>query len=148
MPSSAVAGFRFLVLAVCRYLRYGLSNGDVEELLTERGIEVDHVTVHRWVQRFTPLLADAARPCRHAVGDRWIVDESYVKVAGGWRNVYRAIDQYGQIIDLHVSARRDAQAAALKRRLRPMRGLRHDHSARRPTPQHDEIEQLGRARGT
>jgi transposase-like protein len=49
---------------------------DVEELLTERGVEVDHVTVYRWVQRFTPLLAEAARPCRHAVGDRWAVDET------------------------------------------------------------------------
>jgi hypothetical protein len=74
-PSSAFAGFRFppeiIVLAVRWYLRFGLSYRDVEELLTERGIEVDHVTVFRWVQRFTPLLADAARPCRHAVGDRW-----------------------------------------------------------------------------
>ena len=87
------------------YLRYGLSYRDVEELLAERGIEVDHVTVFRWVQRFTPLLADAARPCRHAVGDRWFVDETYVKVAGRWRYVYRAIDQYGQIIDVYVSAK-------------------------------------------
>jgi len=49
---------------------------DLEELLVERGVEVDHVTVYRWVQRFTPLLAEAARPCRHAVGDRWQVDET------------------------------------------------------------------------
>jgi hypothetical protein len=70
---------------------FGLSYRDVEELLVERGIEVDHVTVYRWVQRFTPLLAEAARPCRHAVGDRWFVDETYVKVAGRWRYVYRAI---------------------------------------------------------
>jgi hypothetical protein len=89
------------------YLRYGLSYRDVKELLAERGIEVDHVTVYRWVQRFTPLLADAAQPCRHAVGDRWYVDETYVKVAGRWRYVYRAIDQYGQIIDVYMSARRD-----------------------------------------
>jgi len=53
------------------YLRYGLSYRDVEELLAERGITVDHVTVYRWVQRFTALLIDAARPCRHAPGDRW-----------------------------------------------------------------------------
>jgi len=63
------------------YLRYDLSYRDVEELLSERGIEVDHVTVYRWDQRFTPLLADAAGPCRHAVGDRWYVDETFVKVA-------------------------------------------------------------------
>jgi len=72
---------------------------------------VDHVTVYRWVRRFTPLLAEAARPCRHAVGDRWFVDETYVKVAGHWRYVYRAIDQFGQVIDVFVSARRDAKAA-------------------------------------
>jgi hypothetical protein len=95
---SAFAGFRFppdvIVLATRWYLRFGLSYRDVEEPLAERGIEVDHVTVSRWVQRFTPLLAEAARPCRHAVGDRWFVDETYVKVAGRWRYVYRAIDQF------------------------------------------------------
>jgi IS6 family transposase len=64
------------MVAVRWYLRYGLSYRDVEELLAERGIEVDHVTVFRWVQRFTPLLIDAARPCRHVPGDRWFVDET------------------------------------------------------------------------
>jgi hypothetical protein len=72
-------------VAVRRYLRSGLSHRDVEDLIVERGIEVDHVTVSRWVQRFTPLLADAARFARHASGDRWFVDETYVKVNGGWR---------------------------------------------------------------
>ena len=99
------------MLAVRWYLRFGLSYRDVEELLAERGIEVDHVTVHRWVQRFTPLLADAARFARHAPGDRWFVDETYVKVNGVWRYVYRAVDQYGQVIDVLVSKRRDGQAA-------------------------------------
>jgi transposase-like protein len=114
-PRSAFAGFRFppdvIVLAVRWYLRFGLSHRDVEELLAERGVEVDHVTVYRWVVRFTPLLADAARPCRHQVGDRWQVDETYVKVAGRWRYVYRAIDQFGQVIDVFVSSQRDANAA-------------------------------------
>jgi Transposase and inactivated derivatives len=187
VPSPAFVGFRFppdiIVLAVRWYLRYGLSYRDVEELLGERGIEVDHVTIYRWVQRFTPLLADAAGPCRHTVGDRWFVDETYVKVAGKWRYVYRAVDQFGQIIDVLVSARRDLRAARrffaqalrshgepvevvtdrapalraaieglmpaafhnteqyannrvecdhgrLKARLRPMRGLKRDHTAR------------------
>ena len=114
-PRSTFAGFCFpadvIVLAVRWYLCFGLSDRDVEELLTERGVEVDHVTVYRWVQRFTPLLAEAARPCRHAVGSRWQVDETYVKVAGRWRDVYRAVDQSGQVIDLFVSARRDAKGA-------------------------------------
>ena len=111
--SSAFAGFFFppdvIVLAVRWYLRFGLSYRDVEELLAERGVAVDHVTIYRWVQRFTPLLAEAARPCRHGVGDRWQVDETYVKVAGKWRYVYRAIDQFGQVIDVFVTPQRDAK---------------------------------------
>ena len=79
-PRSSFAGFRFppdvIVVAVRWYLRYGLSYRDVEELLAERGIAVDHVTIFRWVQRFTPLLIDAARPCRHVPGARWFVDET------------------------------------------------------------------------
>jgi transposase-like protein len=112
---SAFAGFRFppevILLAVRWYLRFGLSYRDVEEMLAERGFEVDHVTLYRWVQRFAPLVAEAARPCRHAAGDRWWADETYVKIAGHWRYVYRAIDQFGQVIDVYVSERRDAAAA-------------------------------------
>jgi len=93
------------------YLRYGLSYRDVEELLAERGVTVDHVTVYRWVQRFAPEFIEAARPCRHAPGDRWFVDETYVKVAGQWTYLYRAVDQHGQVIDVLVSARRDLAAA-------------------------------------
>ena len=100
-----------IVLAVRWYLRFGLSYRNVEELLIERGVEVDHVTIYRWVLRFTSLLAAAARPCRHRVGDRWQVDETYVKVAGQWRYVYRAIDQFGQVIDVYVSSWRDTKAA-------------------------------------
>jgi transposase, IS6 family len=72
---------------------------------------VDHVTVYRWVQTFTPEFIDAARPSRHATGDRWFVDETYVKVVGRWTYLYRAVDQYGQVIDVLVSARRNAEAA-------------------------------------
>jgi transposase-like protein len=77
---SAFARFRFppevIMRAVRWYLRYGLSYRDLEELLAQRGTDVDHVTLFRWVQRFTPLLIDAARRFRHAVGDRWFVDET------------------------------------------------------------------------
>jgi IS6 family transposase len=82
VPRSAFVGFRFppdvIIVAVRWYLRFGLSYHDVEELLAERGVEVDHVTVYHWVQRFTLLLTDAARPCRQLVGDRWQVDETYM----------------------------------------------------------------------
>jgi transposase, IS6 family len=110
-----LAGFRFppevITVAVRWYLRHGLSHRDVEELLAERGVGVDHVTVYRWVQRFTLLFADAARPLRHTCGDRWFVDETYVKVAGRWRYLYRAVDQYGQVIDVMLSEQRDTAAA-------------------------------------
>ena len=111
---SAFAGFRFppeaITVAVRWYLRYGLSYRDVEELLAERGIEVDHVTVYRWVQRFTPLFIDVAQPCRHTAGDRWFVDETYVKVSGRWIYLYRAVDQFGQVIDVLASEKRDLAA--------------------------------------
>jgi transposase-like protein len=202
LSRSAFAGFRFpadvIVLAVRWYLRFGLSYRDAEELLTERGIKVDHVTVCRWVQRFTPLLAEAARPCRHTVGDRWCVDETYVKVGGRWCYAYRAIDQFGQVIDVFVSPRRDVKAARrffqraigttkatpvevvtdraatypvvleellpaawhrteqyannrveadhgrLKSRLRPMRGLKQDRSARVIVAGHALVQNLRR----
>ena len=112
---SAFTGFRFppevITVAVRWYLRFGISYRDVEELLVERGVEVDHGTVYRWVQRFTPLFADAARLHRHATGDRWFVDETYVKVAGRWRYLYRAVDQFGQVIDVLLSEQRDTAAA-------------------------------------
>ncbi|WP_131770215.1 IS6 family transposase [Candidatus Protofrankia californiensis] len=115
VPVSEFAGFRFppevIVLAVRWYLRYALSYRDVEELLAERGLVVDHVTVYRWVQRFTPLLIDAARPCRHSPGDRWCVDETYVTVAGEWIYLYRAVDQFGQVVDVFASDHRDLAAA-------------------------------------
>src|ERR1700682_2068724 len=116
-PPSGFAGFRFpaevILLAVRWYLRFGLSYRDLEELLAERGIEVDHVTLYRWVQRFTPQLVDAARPSRHSGGDRWFVDETYLKVAGEWRYLYRAVSQFGQVTDVMLSKRRDAAAARL-----------------------------------
>jgi transposase-like protein len=110
---SAFARYYFpsdiIVLAVRCYLRFSLSYLDLEELLVERGVEVDHTSVYRCVQRFTPLLAEAARPCRHGV--RWQVDETDVKIAGQWRYVYRAVDEFGQVIDVYVSPRRDANTA-------------------------------------
>jgi len=156
---SAFAGFHFppevITVAVRCYLRYGLSYRDVEELLAERGIEVDHVTVHRWVQRFAPLFADAARPCRHAPGDRWFVDETYLKVGGRWCYLYRAVDQFGQVIDVLASPNRDAAErygnnrveadhGRLKARLRPMRGLKHLATAAVVAAGHAFVQNLRR----
>jgi transposase-like protein len=100
-----------IAVAVRWYLRYGLSYRDVEELLAERGIGVDHVTVYRWVQTFTSEFIDAARAARHCAGDRWFIDETYVKIAGRWTYLYRAVDQHGQVIDVLACERRDAAAA-------------------------------------
>jgi transposase-like protein len=104
--ASAPAGYRFghevIAIAVRRYLHYGVSCRDVEELLAERGMIVDRVTVYRWLQTFTPESVDAARPARRAAGDRRFVDETYVNVAGRWSYLYRPIDQHGQVIDMLV----------------------------------------------
>ncbi len=113
--ASAFVGFWFprevISVAVRWYLRYGLSYRDVEELRAERGVDVDHVTIYRWVQTFTPQFVAAARTCRQVPGDRWFVDETYVKVNGRWMYLYRAVDQCGQVIDVWLSARRDLTAA-------------------------------------
>jgi transposase, IS6 family len=78
--------------------------------MAERGVTVDHVTIYRWVQRFTPEFIEAARLC-HVPGDRWFADETHVKVAGRWAYLYRAVDQHGQVIDVLLSDRRDLAAA-------------------------------------
>ena len=94
------------LVAVRWYLRYRPTG--IEELLAERGVTVDHVTIYLWVQRFTPEFIEAARPCRHAPGDRWFVNETYLKVAGQWTHLYRAASQ---VIDALLSVRRDLAAA-------------------------------------
>jgi transposase, IS6 family len=84
------------MLAVRWYLRYSLSYRDVEELLAERDIVVDHVTLYRWVQRLPLELIAAARPSRHVAGDRLFVDETYLKVAGQWVYLYRRSTSAGR----------------------------------------------------
>jgi len=109
-------GYRFpaevSALAVRWYLRFRLSYADVTELLAERGVRVDPSTIYAWVREFAPLYADAARPFRHGVGRSWSVDETYVKVAGAWAYVYRAIDGHGQVVDVYVRTQRATEAAA------------------------------------
>ena len=113
--TSVFAGFRFtaevISIAVRWYLRDGLSYRDVEELLAGRGITVDHVTICRQVHSVHPEFIEAARPCRHSPGGRWLAGETYVKVAGQWTYLCRAVDQYGQVIDVLLPTRRDLAAA-------------------------------------
>jgi transposase-like protein len=113
--ASAFCGYRFpdeiIAFAVRYYLRFRLSYADVAEILAERGVHVDPTTVFDWVQRFTPLYKEAARVHRHPVGQRWAVDETYIRIAGVWCYVYRALDEHDQIIDVYVSTTRDQEAA-------------------------------------
>src|SRR4051794_38234270 len=99
-------------LAVRCYLRFRLSYADVVEWLAERHITVDPSTVFDWVQKFALLYQDAAKAYRHRVGPRWSVDETYVKVAGRWGYVYRAIDESGQVVEVLFREQRDTEAAA------------------------------------
>jgi transposase, IS6 family len=98
-------------LAVRWYLRFRLSYADVVEWLAERHIRVDASTVFDWVQKFAPLYQEAAKAHRRPVGQRWSVDETYVKVAGRWGYVYRAIDEHGQIVEVLFREHRATEAA-------------------------------------
>jgi transposase-like protein len=100
-----------ILLAVGWYLRFSLSYRDVEELLSERGISVDHVTLWRWVQRYAPEVERRVRKRLKAINDSWRVDETYVRVKGQWRYLYRAVDSSGATLDFLLSATQDAEAA-------------------------------------
>ncbi len=101
----------FILCAIRWYLRYSLSLRDVEELLIERGLEADHTTIWRWVQRYGPELDQRLRPHLKPTNKSWRVDETYIKVKGRWCYLYRAIDSAGVTIDFLLSAIRDAAAA-------------------------------------
>jgi transposase, IS6 family len=100
-----------ILLAVGWYLRFSLSYRDVEELLAERGLLVDHVTVWRWVQRYAPEIQRRLRLRLRPTNDSWRVDETYIRVKGKWVYLYRAVDSSGATIDFLLSAKRDAAAA-------------------------------------
>ncbi|WP_155295592.1 IS6 family transposase [Yersinia enterocolitica] len=93
------------------YLAYALSLRNLEEMMAERGIAVDHSTLHRWVIRLVPLLNKAFRRHKRSVGSRWRMDETYIKIKGHWKYLYRAVDTAGQTIDFLLTAKRDAAAA-------------------------------------
>ena len=100
-----------ILCAVRWYLRYSLSYRDVQELLVERGLEIDHTTVWRWVQHFAPELEERTRPHLKPTNKSWRVDETYVRVKGRWFYLYRALDSAGATIDFFLSAFRSADAA-------------------------------------
>ena len=93
------------------YLAYSLSYRDIEELMQERGFSVDHSTINRWVFHYSPQLEVAFRLKKKRAGNRWRMDESYIKVKGQWTYYYRAVDKQGQTIDFLLTARRDTKAA-------------------------------------
>jgi IS6 family transposase len=100
-----------ILCAIRWYLRYALSYRDVEELMRERGVAVDHTTVFRWVQRYAPELDKRCRPCLRATNDSYRVDETYIKIKKQWHYLYRAVDSQGQTLDFLLSTARDAEAA-------------------------------------
>jgi len=108
------------------YLAYALSYRDIEEMMQERGINVDHSTIHRWVIHYAPQLekefrANKRRPC-----GRWRLDETYIKVKGQWKYYYRALDKNGETIDFLLTAKRDKCAALrfLRKAIEPPRVCR------------------------
>jgi putative transposase len=109
-------GHRFerdiILTSVRWYLAYPLSYRNLEEMMEERGVEVDHATIYRWVQKFTPQLEAAVRKGKkRPVGKSWRRDETYIKIKGQWKYLYRAVDRDGQTIDFLLTAHRDKKAA-------------------------------------
>src|SRR5579863_9539052 len=100
-----------ILLCVRWYLRFGLSFRNLEEMMAERNLSVDHVTIWRWVKRYAPELNRRCRPELRPTNGSWRVDETYLPVAGKWTYLYRAVDSTGATIDFLLSARRDAAAA-------------------------------------
>jgi len=100
-----------ILLNVRWYCRYALSYRDLEEMMAERGLSVDHTTIFRWVQQYGPELDQRCRPHLRPTNDSWKVDETYIKVKGKWKYLYRAVDSSGRTLDFMLSAKRDAKAA-------------------------------------
>jgi transposase-like protein len=112
-----------ILLCVRWYLRYSLSYRDLEEMMVERGLSVDHTTIYRWVQHFAPILEKRCRVKLKPTNDSWRVDETYIKVKGEWVYLYRAVDADGNTIEFMLSPRRNS--VAVKRFFRKALRARH-----------------------
>src|SRR5438270_1799554 len=100
-----------ILLCVRWYLRYSLSYRDLEEMMLERGLHIDHTTIYRWVQQYAPELEKRCRPHLKACNDSWKVDETSIKVRKTWMYLYRAVDSEGNKLEFLLSLMRDAQVA-------------------------------------
>ena len=113
----AAKGMRFpidIILVCIRwYAAYPLSYRHLEEIMQERGVFVDHSSINRWAVRFLPLLEKLFRKHKRQVGSSWRMDETYIKVKGTWKYLYRAVDKEGKTVDFLLTARRD-KAVALR----------------------------------
>jgi IS6 family transposase len=102
-----------IVTCVRWYLRFSLSLRDVEELMAERGLSVDHTTIWRWTQTYAPEVQRRLRGQLKPKGSTWHMDETFVRIAGRWRYLFRAVDSSGQTVDLYLSKTRDREAAKM-----------------------------------
>src|SRR5271157_4861131 len=100
-----------ILLCVRWYVRYALSYRDLEEMMRERGLSVDHSTIYRWVQHYAPEIDKRCRPHLKATNDSWRVDETSIKVRKTWMYLYGAVDSEGNTLEFLLSATRDAEAA-------------------------------------
>jgi len=100
-----------ILYAVFFYVRYGVSYRDLEEIMEERGVDVDHATLNRWVIRYSPAIAVEAKSKKRTTNGSWRMDETYIKVKGEWVYLYRAVDSIGDTLDFMLSEKRDEEAA-------------------------------------
>src|SRR5919106_1876743 len=100
-----------ILMGVRWYLVYPLSTRHVEELMEERGVELDHATINRWVIKYSPVLEEAFHRRKRPVWVSWRLDETYIRVKGEWRYLYRAVDKHGKTIDFLLTEQRDEKAA-------------------------------------
>ena len=118
-----------ILWAVRWYLQFPISYRDLERMLADRGVSVDHTTVSRWTQRYAPEIDKRMRPHLQMTNGSWRVDETYIKVKGRWTYLYRAVDSRGKTIDFLLSGKRDAAAA--RRFFR--KALKQPHTVRQRT---------------